>query len=98
MLIVSQVAACGRIRLSAERRAAADLGNIRSTIKIWQGAVGQRVCPSKAELEKHAYASTNDWKDPWGGQYEYACSGDVVIVRSAGPDRVYGTADDVTLH
>ena len=98
VLVVSQVVACGRSRLSPEKRVAADLNGICSTVRIWQSAVGHPVCPAKAELERYSYASPNDWKDPWGGIYEYACDGGTIVARSAGPDHVFGTRDDVTSH
>ena len=41
-----------------------------------------------------------DFVDPWGTSIVYSCStedpdGDVTV-RSAGPDRIFNTADDIT--
>jgi hypothetical protein len=33
--------------------------------------------------------------DPWGNPYQTACNTGAVAFRSAGPDRVYDTADDL---
>jgi hypothetical protein len=33
--------------------------------------------------------------DPWGTSIPFSCSGDAIIVKSAGPDRLFGTFDDV---
>lgn len=35
-------------------------------------------------------------KDPWGNPYEYKINGSEFEVRSMGPDRQSGTADDIT--
>lgn len=36
--------------------------------------------------------------DPWGNAYLYTRSSETFEVRSAGPDKVPGTEDDVTIH
>lgn len=47
--------------------------------------------------------STNDvWKDPWGSYYQVTikvdadAGGDPVTVRSPGPDKGFGTSDDIS--
>jgi len=41
---------------------------------------------------------TGDKMDPWGVEYKFAVDTDrdMVIIQSAGPDRAFNTADDVT--
>ncbi len=34
-------------------------------------------------------------EDPWGGAYRLRTTGDTVVVESAGPDKSFGTDDDV---
>jgi len=33
--------------------------------------------------------------DPWGTPYRYRTTGTNIVVNSAGPDRTFGTADDI---
>jgi hypothetical protein len=60
-------------------------------------AFDNRGCPTgNDELIRNRYISPRGLVDPWGTVIAYACYDDVVIVRSAGPDRLFGTADDIT--
>ncbi len=49
--------------------------------------------------------ATEDWvkmldkpisKDPWGSPYEYTINGSEFVLKSIGPDRQAGTADDIS--
>ena len=33
--------------------------------------------------------------DPWGTRFSIEINGEMVIIRSAGPDRLFGTTDDI---
>ena len=41
---------------------------------------------------------SRDARDPWGGAFEIVCEAESpeITVHSAGPDRTFGTADDIT--
>jgi hypothetical protein len=51
-------------------------------------------CPGPGQTR----ATTGPARDPWGTPLEVSCSAEMggsVVVRSSGPDRVSGTADDI---
>ena len=39
----------------------------------------------------------NPAKDPWDGELRYTLDGDATDIRSAGPDKAFDTADDITM-
>ena len=43
-----------------------------------------------------AFEGEGDVVDPWGTTYAIECRGDDIVVTSAGPDRAFGTADDIS--
>jgi hypothetical protein len=54
-------------------------------------------CPTTEDLLAGGYVSAGALTDPWGTAIAFHCSdAGEVIVRSAGPDRLFSTADDIT--
>jgi hypothetical protein len=54
-------------------------------------------CPSKrSDLVANGYLDARNLEDPWGKAIEFSCSDDTAVARSAGPDRAFGTWDDIT--
>ena len=51
--------------------------------------------PTTADLVEKKYLSPRELVDPWGTIIVYRCSGDDPTVISAGPDRAFGTEDDI---
>lgn len=51
--------------------------------------------PTTADLVEKRYLSPRELVDPWGTIIVYRCSGDDPTVISAGPDRAFGTEDDI---
>ena len=45
-------------------------------------------------LEPQVDQSQGHWTDPWGHEYQITFTGDVPVVRSAGPDGIPGNQDD----
>jgi len=55
-------------------------------------------CPTKgSDLVASGYADAWNLEDPWGKAIDFSCSDDTTVARSAGPDRVFGTYDDITI-
>lgn len=75
--------------------------SIRSATILYRSAHGDgpdRACPTVATLRGEAFLDRGFYgRDPWGGAWEVRCADDDVIVRSNGPDRKAGTADDVVV-
>jgi len=57
-------------------------------------------CPTRDQLVDQHYVGRGTLVDSWGTSITFHCSADsdlfVVFVRSAGPDKVFHTADDIT--
>ena len=51
--------------------------------------------PTTADLVDKKSLSPRELVDPWGTVIVYSLSGDVPTVMSAGPDREFGTEDDI---
>jgi general secretion pathway protein G len=53
-------------------------------------------CPTPARMqEAHELDAAMSLRDPWGMPYALECQSDEVIAISAGPDRSFGTQDDI---
>jgi general secretion pathway protein G len=53
-------------------------------------------CPTPASmLEAHELDAAMSLRDPWGTAYALECQSDEVVAISAGPDRAFGTVDDI---
>jgi general secretion pathway protein G len=53
-------------------------------------------CPTPARmLEARELDAAMSLRDPWGTPYALECQSDEVIAISAGPDRSFGTEDDI---
>jgi len=57
---------------------------------------GARTCPTIDDLRRDRRVETRSPNDPWGTEFRIDCQEDAVVVRSAGPDAQFGTADDLT--
>lgn len=54
-------------------------------------------CPTREDLVMGGYVDEGALVDPWGTNVVIHCTPDGgIVVRSAGRDRVFNTADDVT--
>jgi len=64
---------------------------------VLQYQIEQQKCPAtNDDLARERYVLPGFFVDPWGTSLAYWCTADEVKVRSAGPDHVFGTADDVS--
>ena len=53
-------------------------------------------CPTAAGMqEAHELDAAMSLRDPWGTPYAVECQSEEVIAISAGPDRSFGTVDDI---
>jgi general secretion pathway protein G len=71
---------------------------IRNAVQRWRGLHEGSTCPTIAQLVQDGEidaASKTD--DAWGLPYRITCTEDEVVVRSAGPDKRWGTEDDIVL-
>lgn len=80
-----------QLRVAQGKGADMQIRTIEQAIQMYR--LRESGCPSMADLEKK-YLS-GDPRDPWGTDYRIEC-GDPDVVRSAGPDRLWDTEDDLT--
>jgi hypothetical protein len=71
------------------------VANIEQAILLF--AIDENRCPSgNDELIRGHYVAVAGLVDPWGTAIAYSCVNGEPKARSAGPDRRFGTPDDVT--
>jgi hypothetical protein len=82
---------CGRPLKAAILRAR----ELRASVVMYQ--IEHHGCPTRDDLLTGNYLRSGTLVDPWGTSVTFHClpEGDA-IVRSAGPDRLFNTADDIT--
>jgi hypothetical protein len=79
---------------SKRARAIWQVREIRNAVTTFQIERGR--CPAtRDDLIAAGYVAAKRFTDPWDTSVVYRCSDEDVRVRSAGPDRVFGNADDV---
>jgi type II secretory pathway pseudopilin PulG len=68
----------------------------RNATGTWRLQSGSDECPSPAKLvQEKMMERGSQIQDPWGNEFSIECDEGGVTVRSAGPDRKSGTADDI---
>jgi hypothetical protein len=84
-------------RKSMETRAR----TIRAAVMNWQSSnvnKAERDCPSVDTLIVGRHLDPECAKtDTWGSPFHVLCKTDKVVVISSGPDRKFGTADDISV-
>lgn len=63
---------------------------------ITQHQIVEYRCPTPGDLIRGKYTYPGSLVDPWGTSIAYWCHGEDVEIRSAGPDKLFNTADDIT--
>ncbi len=81
-----------------DRAAAVDTGRqVLAAVASWQTENADG-CPTITQLMEDGRLDRDArTDDPWGNRYRIVCDGLHAAVRSAGPDRRPGTADDLTI-
>jgi general secretion pathway protein G len=81
--------------VSKKKTAATSAGEVRNAIRASFIDHGDD-CPDVATLiARGALDESSARTDPWGTAWKTTCEGKRVIVSSAGPDRQFGTDDDI---
>ncbi len=70
---------------------------VQAAAEAWQ-TENANGCPTITQLmDEGRLDDAAATADPWGNRYRIICNGEHAEVRSAGPDRRPGTADDLTI-
>ena len=91
LFLLSAPGTCKRPGFSTAR---AQVSELPQSISVFQIEHGR--CPrSNDDLVAGGYVEARSLVDPWGTAIAVRCTDDDVAATSAGPDRTFGTADDV---
>lgn len=83
-------------RHASKSQAYSDTQAILPVAEKWRVDHPAAACPTVAQLrDENELASSSKITDPWETTYIIDCRGDDTIARSAGPDRLPNTADDI---
>jgi hypothetical protein len=70
---------------------------VRQAAEVWRVEHLDQ-CPMPETLKRaHLLSATSLLDDPWGTPYAISCSVDETLASSAGPDRLWGSSDDVVV-
>lgn len=73
-----------------------DAQGYRGATSAWRLQKSTEECPSPARLVQEKMMERGaSLQDPWGNEFAIECDDGGVTVKSAGPDRKIGTADDI---
>ena len=76
------------------REARVRVGEVRQAVTTYQ--IERNRCPTTSDdLIAGGYIDERRFLDPWRTRIAFSCSEEEANVRSAGPDRVFGTPDDI---
>jgi len=92
---IAVIKAKARADLDLARSDVRGLAGVAEAFQVTGGTSAD--CPTLADLESQLLRRGANTSDPWGTPYQILCDGIQVDVRSAGPDRQFGSADDLGL-
>ena len=71
---------------------------LRESTTLYMANVAGAECPTVDDLKSGKYVDTTfNTKDPWGQTFKISCDADDITVSSAGPDKKFGTEDDISV-
>ena len=91
----------GKFGMAQKQTAKAGVAVVEQAISAYQMENGKLPESLQNLLDKGPMSGTpflskpENLKDPWGMDYQYTKQGDDFTVVSAGPDKSYGSADDI---
>ena len=94
MTVVDEILFSGYRCPARPKLAALRVGGVRAALTQYQIEKGR--CPtSQDDLIDGKYVNARELVDPWGTSIAYWCHGEEAAIRSAGPDKLFNTDDDV---
>jgi competence protein ComGC len=94
--VLVMLSACSKLNKAQHDTASADVRMVRSAAEMWTFDHPNK-CPTFAQLKADRQVSeSTKGTDPWGTDFRIRCDTSGVTVTSAGPDKKFDTADDVT--
>jgi hypothetical protein len=92
-LFVGDMGNC-TLSVPAVREARVRVAEVRQALTTYQ--IERNRCPTTSDdLLAGGYIDARRFLDPWRTRIAFSCSAEDTNVSSAGPDRVFNTADDI---
>lgn len=98
-LVLTAGTACSKAKERANtQNTMAACNSLRSAALLWLNGHPGGGCPLPEQLIHDKLIEDQfSINDPWGNPYKLACRPDEVVCTTAGPDRIAGTPDDITV-
>jgi hypothetical protein len=94
MTVVNDLLFAGYRCPARPKLAALRVGGVHAALTQYQIERGR--CPTgRGDLIDGKYLNARDLVDPWGTSIAYWCHADEMQIRSAGPDKLFNTDDDI---
>jgi general secretion pathway protein G len=77
------------------RQAEAAVATVRGAVEIYRGTNNAECATMSELLEDKTISKSTATTDPWDHDFQIECDGTEIMVRSAGPDGEFDTADDI---
>ena len=97
-IVALLIVGCGHDIKDAQRASAkADVQTLHQVGEQYRVDHATEPCPTAETLRTAKMLSpASKITDPWDTPYRLTCTDDAVVASSAGPDRAFGTPDDIT--
>lgn len=83
-------------RFTPEREAQTEVRVLRTAVQAARADIGIATCLSVQQLVAAGFVDPGSRaEDRWGTPFDIVCTDEDVVVSSAGPDRRWGTTDDI---
>ncbi len=71
--------------------------HIRRAIFMWRMSTGSTTCPELDQLISEKVIDQGRNLDAWQNEFAISCDQFDIIVKSAGPDKIWSTSDDIVV-
>lgn len=83
---------------SSIKMARTDASNVRQAVRTWQMMEASGQCPTVTDLVSGGHLEKGARRvDPWKRPYKITCEEGEVTVVSSGPDKQFGSQDDISV-
>jgi general secretion pathway protein G len=85
-------------RRADDEQAHTDGRTVLTGVEAYWALHGSAHCPSVEEMMREKlFRRDGRGRDPWGNHWRIECTEDEAVVSSDGPDRLFGTKDDIRI-
>ena len=97
VLALSLLSCDARFKAAQQKQAQIDVQALASAAEVYRVDHSKEPCPTVEKLRTtNTISEASKLTDPWDTTYRLVCTDTDVTATSAGPDKTFGTADDVS--